>query len=292
MEKALLTGATGFLGSYLLKLLLSKNYSVAILKRSNSNIERISNHINQCEIYDLDKISIKTIFLEFKPSLVLHTACCYGRNNDEFLEVVETNLLFGVNLLQEAIKNGVNTFINTDTLLPKTVSPYSLSKHQFSEWLKMNKNSIQIINFKIEHMFGIGDDKNKFVPWLIFEMINGSDNISLTSGAQRRDFIYIDDVVEAFSIVIDNKKQFGSFREFHIGTNEFIEVKKFVLMIASELELQTGKEIINRINFGVIPYRTSDVMIPVLDNSGLLELGWKPKISVKKGINMIINKSI
>ena len=51
----LITGATGFLGSHLVKALLKDNYRVVILKRSFSNIKRIENVLSQCCVYDIDQ---------------------------------------------------------------------------------------------------------------------------------------------------------------------------------------------------------------------------------------------
>ena len=291
MEKKtiLLTGATGFLGSHLLESFISKKFNVIILKRSTSSTLRISHLFNKISFYDVDLLSsLDNIFVQNKVDIIVHTACSYARNNENLIEIINTNLLFGINLMELAIKFKVKTFINTGSLLPRDVNSYSLSKAQLSDWLKISSSKIQVINLKIEHMYGPKDDNKKFLPWLIDQMLNGTEKINLTSGIQKRDFIYIDDVVAAYNLIINKSEKLENWNEFDIGTGSFVSVKDFVVQIAKELENKHNIKIIPRLNFGIINYRESDIMIPELNNSRLLNLGWVPKISLKEGIKKVL----
>lgn len=286
----LLTGATGFLGSYLLESFISQGFDVAVIKRSTSDLWRISHLMGKFKIYNIDGINFKTIFEEFKPEIIVHTACSYGRNNETIIDVVNTNLIFGLELLEESIKNNVKTFINTDSLLPRNINDYSLSKAQFTDWLKKKSNQIQVVNFRIEHMYGVKDDDKKFIPWLINTMKNGDEQINLTSGIQMRDFIYITDIVNAFNLIIQKRESLPAWNEFEVGTNTFIEVREFVLKIAELLEIKYNKVIIPRLNFGSIPYRKEEIMIPKLNNKELINLGWDYKVDIEEGIEKIIKR--
>ena len=286
----LLTGATGFLGSYLLESFISRNFNVIILKRSNSSTIRINHLLNNVIYYNVDLLSsLDDVFVQNKIDIIIHTACSYGRSNESLKEVINTNLIFGINLMELGIKFKVQTFINTGSLLPRNVNSYSLSKAQLTDWLKINSSKIQVINLKIEHMYGPKDDNKKFLPWLINEMQSGTENINLTSGIQKRDFIYVDDVVAAYNLIINNCEKLGNWNEFDIGTNSFVNVKDFVIQIAKELENSHNIKIIQRLKFGVINYREGDIMIPQLNNSKLLNLGWVPKTSLKEGIKKVLN---
>jgi CDP-paratose synthetase len=288
MATILLTGATGFLGSHLLDSFVAKGHEVAVLKRSTSDTCRIDHLLHKIISYNIDQVNLKTIFQEIKPDIIVHTACSYGRKNESLIDIVNSNLIFGLDLLEESINSNVNTFINTDSLLPRNLNDYSLSKAQFTDWLQKRSDKIQVVNFKIEHMYGIKDDTKKFLPWLINEMISGNDDINLTSGIQKRDFIYISDVVAAYNLVIKKRKSLSSWNEFDIGTNVFTEVKDFVLKIAEELERSYNREIVSRLQFGAISYRLGDIMLPELDNTKLIRLGWMPKVTIKEGIQKIL----
>ena len=288
-ETILLTGATGFLGSYLLESFISLNFNVIILKRSTSSATRINHLLNNVSYYNVDLLSsLDDVFVQNKIDIIVHTACSYGRSNESLKEIINVNLIFGINLIELGIKFKVKTFINTGSLLPRNVNSYSLSKAQLTDWLKINSSEIQVINFKIEHMYGPKDDNKKFLPWLINEMQSGTENINLTSGIQKRDFIYIDDVVDAYNLIINNREKVGNWNEFDVGTNSFVKVKDFVIQIAIELENNHNIKIIPRLIFGGINYREGDIMTPILNNSKLLNLGWAPKISLKDGIKKII----
>jgi nucleoside-diphosphate-sugar epimerase len=286
-EKILLTGATGFLGSHLLESFISQGFEVSILKRSTSNTWRINHLLEKVRIYNIDEVGLDKIFIEIKPEIILHTACTYGRNSESLSQILDTNLIFGINLLEESIKNNVKTFINTDSLLPRNINDYSLSKAQFTDWLQKYSSQIQVINFKIEHMYGVKDDNKKFLPWLINEMINGRGEIKLTSGIQKRDFIYISDVVAAFDLVLQKRQTLTLWNVFDIGTNVFTEVRGLVMKVASILEKEHNKVIIPRLNFGTIPYREEDIMTPNLDNKKIIELGWHHQVNIDEGVKLI-----
>lgn len=284
----LLTGATGFLGSHLLESFVHQEFDLIILKRTTSHTWRINHLLDKVRIYDIDTVDFKTVFSHEKVDVIINTVCSYGRSNESIVDIMNTNLIFGLNLLEEAIKNKVQTFINTDSLLPRNVNDYSLSKAQFADWLNKRSEDIQVVNFKIEHMYGTKDDTKKFLPWLMNEMIESTDDINLTSGIQKRDFIYITDVVAAYNLILHKRRSLPKWNQFDIGTNRFTEVKEFVLVLAGELEKLNKSKIASRLKFGMIPYRKGDVMIPQLDNTKLIGLGWKPEVTVIDGIQKIL----
>lgn len=287
--KILLTGATGFLGSHLLESFLSQEFEVSILKRSTSDTWRIAHLLSGIKTFDIDKTSLNAIFKEFEPAIIVHAACNYGRKNEELIDIINSNLIFGLEILEESIKNNVKTFINTDSLLPRNINDYSLSKAHFVDWLKIRSCHLQVINLKIEHMYGVNDDSRKLIPWLINEMLNENIEIKLTSGIQKRDFIYVTDVVSAYNVIIEKRKLLSAWNEFDVGTNINTRVKDFVLTLANLLEKKYCIEIVSRLKFGAIPYRENELMIPELDIKSLMALGWHCKVSTIEGIRLILS---
>lgn len=289
MKTILLTGASGFLGSHLLENFINKQYTVIALVRSTSDLWRIEEFLPKCKIYKINEIDLNEIFQSNKIDLVVHTACSYGRKGENIFSIVESNLIFGLKIFEAAKKHKVKTFINTDTLLPKEVNPYSLSKTQFREWLKFSSDEIQIINMRMEHMYGPRDDKNKFVVWLIFQMNNSESPIELTSGIQKRNFIYIDDVISAFNLVVQKRNDLEKFNSLDIATNKLTEVREFVEIVAKEIERREGKKIKDKLKFGAKEYRENDIMQPEYDNSQISQLGWTPTVDLEKGIHSTLN---
>lgn len=284
----LLAGSTGFLGSYLLKAFVDSGHKVIALKRASSKTYRIDNYIAKYTSYDIDKVELNTIFEMYPIDTVVNTVTNYGRSDKKISSIVETNLLFGLKLLEESVNHNVHTFINTDTLLDRNLNAYALSKGQLVDWMHfLSHHSTKMINIKIEHMYGPLDDENKFIYWVINQLKQNVEKIDLTSGQQKRDFIYISDIVSAFETILENMDHLSYFEDFELGTGNATEVKKFVEQIV--LELQQIQTIHTQLNFGAIPYRDNENMCMAADISKLKELGWDPMVSIENGIKKIIN---
>ena len=291
MPTILLTGATGFLGSHLLQALLAKGYKVVVLKRSTSDIWRIKHLFNQVVSYDVDKQAVKTAFEEQRIDIVIHTACHYGRNEISVDEIVKSNVAFGLQILDASLKYKTDTFFNTDTLLEKNINPYALSKAQFVEWLHQSATDIQVINLKLEHMYGENDDTSKFVPWVLSQLQANTSEIALTKGEQLRDFIYIDDVVTAYLLLLERVSDLSGFSEFDVGTGRLITLKSFIEKLFRAYEVNCGKSS-TKLNFGIIPYRDGEVMKVELDNQPLVSLGWNVKVDLETGLKKVVSQVV
>lgn len=289
-ETVLISGATGFLGSSLVKRFLQENYTVIGIKRKKSNLERLKNELNNKSLYlyNSDSDSLEKAFSNHNIDAVIHTACCYGRAGESFVSIANTNILFGLELLELTKKYYSRVFINTDTLLPKNVSTYALSKKQFTEWLKQTAGDTKIVNIKPEHLYGIGDDDTKFIGMLLTKLKQHTDIIPLTKGTQFRDFIYITDVTEAYMAVYKNISLFDVFTEFEVGTGNSIPVRMFVDEFIKQYKL-SDPECKTQAGFGLISYRENELMNVNIKINPLRQLGWEAAVNYKDGIKKIIN---
>lgn len=290
----LLTGVTGFLGSHLLKkLILLGEYNIICIKRSFSSLERIEKlNLKKLKFYNSDTIDLEKIFLENQIDGIIHMATEYGRIDKSIYKVLETNLMFPIKIAELAIKYRVKFFINTDSYFNKDTFSYdyllnySLSKKSLLSWLKRLSKEIQVVNMVLEHLYGENDDKSKFVEFIIQSVaIENKKEIDLTHGHQRRDFVYIDDVVDAYIKVIDYslKNQF-LFKTFDVGTGVVTEIREFVETVKSISNSKT------QLNFGKIPYRSDEIMESKADNVDLKNLGWEARYTLDEGIKRIIEK--
>lgn len=280
----LLTGGTGYLGSKILKHLVDKGYKIILLKRSFSNPIRIKEYIKKITCYDIDLIHLETIFSENSIDTVVHCATNYGRKESDPLQVIEANLLLPLKLLELGKKYHVKCFVNTDTILDKRINYYSLSKKQFKDWLFVYKQDLTCINVALEHFYGSGDDATKFVTYIVHNLLKNVDKIDLTKGEQKRDFIYVDDVVSAFLKIINSSDNFSQdFYEFEVGTNNPLSIKEFV-----ELAKQLSGNKHTILNFGAIPYRENEVMNYYVNISEISKLGWKCNYTVEEGLKKMI----
>ena len=289
----LVTGATGFLGSHLLKGFLNNtNHNIIVLKRSFSDVSRISNILNNVRVkfYDIDKFPLEKVFEETKIDAIVHCATNYGRNENSCYSVLETNLMFPIRLLDLSVQHGVKIFINTDSYFNKENMSYSyllnyaLSKKSLLLWLKYFSKKIKVVNMVLEHVYGEDDRADKFVYQMIDKIaVKKVPSIDLTYGDQKRDFIYVDDVVDNYIKILDYaQKHSFRFRSFDIGTGNAVSIKDFV----TEIKKISGSDTV--LNFGAIPYREDEIMCSCADVTELQDVGVGAERAYSKGLAKII----
>ena len=287
--KIVLTGGTGFLGSNLVQKLLTSNFEVVVLKRSFSNIDRllpVIDHPN-LKFFDLDTGDVEVVFVKNDVDCIVHTATEYGRHGSTVHQVLETNLVYPIKLIELGIKYGVKSFINTDSYFNKEnfrythLLHYSLSKRSLVQWLKGLSEKIRVVNVVLEHLYGPGDDPTKFVGSMIQNIaVNQVSRIGLTYGHQKRDFIFVDDASDAYVILLGNLNGItAKFSEFPLGTGISLPVRTLVETIKAISNSST------ELGFGDIDYRSDEIMDSKADISGLADLGWFPKVSLNDGVD-------
>ena len=136
------------------------------------------------------------------------------------------------------------------------------------------------VNVALEHFYGPYDDNTKFVSYIIDNILNNAKKIDLTEGDQERDFIYIDDVVDAFITIMKNiEKCREGFQRYEIGTGQSMKLKNFVKLVKSIV--QDNDTVLN---FGAIPYRENEVMSSKADITEIGKLKWKPQYTLEEGL--------
>lgn len=286
MTKIIITGATGFLGSYITKMLLNEGYDVIALKRRKSNLRHLIEILDEIIFYDIEELDLSQPFEEHGPiEAVIHTATCYGRLGESATEIFEANTFFPLRLLEKAIAYNTQTFINTDTILERFLNAYALSKISFADWGRLLAESKQIrfMNVLLEHMYGPGDDSTKFTTWIVQNCLNDLTEISLTEGEQQRDFIYISDVVNAFSLLLRHSSEFSlGFHDIGLGSGTSVSLRKFVEKV-HQLTSSTSQ-----LNFGAYPYRKHEIMESHCDIELFKSIGWVNQTSLEEGLTLMI----
>lgn len=296
--KIIITGGTGFLGSKIVKRLIKEGYQVVLLKRKTSNCSRIEKVLRQCRVYHLDAKnasgkpeSLEEIFQREQPDGVIHCAVSYGRKDDETVEVAKTNLLFGLELLESASKAGCKFFINTGSYSTKQLAygrvtqkiymaDYTLSKYQFICWGEefASLGKIRFYSMDLEHIFGEDDVEGKFIRYVEHSCIHNVPKLELSDGLQERDYIYSENVVDAYMTVIENVEKLPMFQQFQVGMGYPVTLKEFVTMIARVAESKT------ELCFGARPRNDNEPSRSVADIGSLEAMGWKPRYSREEGV--------
>lgn len=287
-KRILITGVTGFLGSHLAKALLAAGYEVAALKRRSSSLRRIESIISDIDLFDIEEINFDHLFRDCgRIDTIIHTATCYGRNNESVSEIFAANTEFPLRLLDAGNRAGVEVFLNTDTILDKYLNLYALSKNQLLQWGKFFSmhEKIRFGNIRLEHFYGPDDDPTKFSAYIINSCLGNVPEVRLTKGEQRRDFIYIDDVVSAYLVLLEKMDSFNSsFVEFDVGSGRSVSIRDFVETVHRLTSSRT------HLAFGALPYREGEVMHSEADISGLTALGWQCRHDIESGLKQVVEQ--
>ena len=286
------------MGSKILKKLVEHNEHVIVLKRSTSDTRRVKECLDKCSWYDIDKVALESVFDKEHPEVIIHCAASYGRSGTDTVKVVESNLLFGIQLLSLAKQYQCEYFINTGTFAFKQIEPegkieqpiymadYTLSKYQFVRWGEAfaTMGGICFITMDLEHIFGEDDDEGKFILMLEQKFSSRETSVDLSDGMQLRDYIYTDNVVDAYMCVLEHRKELKGFQRFQVGMGEPVSLKDFVLMMKEV----SGSDI--SLEFGKRPRNDNEPACSVADISALKKLGWKPTVDRKEGIKEMFRR--
>ncbi len=280
----LITGATGFLGSHLVRRFVADGWDVAILKRPESNLNRIADIVDRLHVFDVDCLDELFVTLGHV-DVVIHAAANYGRHSEPASSIFATNTAFPLHLLEAVTRHGTGTLINTDTVLDPMLNAYALSKHQFKQWGQQfaHAGGIRFINLRLEHMYGAGDDPTKFTTHVMNACLANAPKLKLTPGEQKRDFIYVDDAVDAYAVVIDRLSELApGFNELDVGSGRAVTIRKFVETVRDLTSATTQLE------FGTLPYRTNEVMFSQANTTKLHTLGWASRFDITAGLAKMI----
>lgn len=281
MKTILITGINGYLGSKLAKR-YSNEYKIIGLEYDTVNLFRLKGE--QFEVFASKDGIPNELFQKHEIDGIIHTATFYGRNNESNGQMTYANMYLPQLLLENAIKNGCNFFINTDTVLDRFTSSYALTKKQFKDWLQFytNLQSIKVVNLQLEHFYGPGTANTNFITLMVQKMLKNETSIPLTKAEQNRDFLYVDDLLSVYDLMLANRHTFSYFEEFNVGAGVNSNLKEILEFI----KVNTNSS--SLLDYGAIPYRKNELMESNNDVSRLKELGWFQKTSIKEGLLEVI----
>lgn len=287
-KRIMLTGATGFVGSHILKTLVNNQHDVLVLLRPQSNTWRINGLDNSfAQEVVTDHTDFDAIVKAHAIDTIIHTATEYGKNQPASA-VINSNVLFPLRLMEAGLRNGLKRWINTDTFFGKPQQPtsylqlYTASKKMLLQQLQEASQQMRVDNLRLEHPFGEHDAANKFVGQLIVSLLQHQPRIALTAGEQKRDFIYVQDVVQAYIKVLEQADDVKGFQEFEVGTGQSIALKDFVVQAAAIANSTS------QLGFGDLPARTDEIMDSKADTRALNHIGWYPQFDLHTALQRTI----
>jgi CDP-paratose synthetase len=287
--KVLIAGATGYLGNRLTEMFLrpppegSHNELLLLVRNRNSlpNNLLCRNNISICEIYNGQ---MEKRIEEFSPDVVYCTTCYYETDSEYLLKTIDANYVFPSQILRiiAGLKAKPVRFISVGTSLPSSLNLYSLTKKQFAELGEFyhKKLKIEFVNLLLESFYGIDEPKDRFITRSILQLKSNQD-LLLTEGIQKRDYVFIDDVVKIMlflSTCVINKEQC----DIPVGTGIAPAIREIILFLCHEIGSKSN------LNFGAIRMREHEPST-VADLSVIRKLGYlKPLTHWQNGMKRLI----
>ena len=271
--KILIAGGTGFIGRYLLKNLLEINlYEIHIIHRKNSNLDFLR-EINNIHLHNVDIINLDRIVKIVKPNIAINLVCSRSE------EMYFSNFEFGKLFVDSCITNRVNYFVNTHSLLKSYRTEYVSTKEKLVKYLKSQQDKISIINISPELVLGYHPSENNLTKYLLTQ-IKSNKKIKIMNGSQKRDFIHISDLTNAYVIILNNIYEFKNFNQVDVASGKLTTIKNFTeLFIKVFCEKNKPEVVFN-----------NEEVYDVHSNLNLLKsLGWESKMDLEKGISMLFN---
>ena len=287
--RILITGASGFLGRNLLKRMESSGFHVSTLSleelsRAYSPGQGLSKsrYLDLAENYINDQVLADL-------GVIVHAATCYGRNDESEEFILYCNYQLPKLLLEHAIDSSVSLFINIDTSLPSKVNSYSYTKYLFENYAKkICKSSAlntKFLNIQLERVYGEGQSTQEFIPWLILQCLRNESVLELTSCDQVLDFIHIEDVSRAITLLIQsNYSHFDPFVNIELGSGIGTELRTVVEII------QKLTKSSSLIDYGAKPPRQFDKKYSVANNEFMRRLKWEPEIEINQGLDATVRQ--
>lgn len=289
--RVLITGSSGFIGRNLSKYLLEKKFTVLKIDKVQNSEDTICADIQNSNVVEL--------IANLEPDIVIHLAALidvqksFENPSDDFL----TNCLGTLNVLKGAINGGVANFVyitsggaiyDASQKLPipedgkvNPLSPYGISKLAGEFYVKAlcNQAKVNWSSLALSNCYGpLSENKNGVIPqW--WNSLSKKDLVRIYGADTTRDFIYITDVVRAIYMVLETPVN----QRLNISTGVETSLGELFANLTKIMKLNSIPE--------VYPLPSGEITRSALENKrAKVLLGWEPEITLKQGLEMILNE--
>jgi UDP-glucose 4-epimerase len=287
--KVLVTGGAGFIGSHLADRLLERGDEVCVIDNyATGRRDNLAPHprLNVIEGTIAETTLVRRIFDEFRPEQVVHAAASY-KDPENWTEDALTNVVGTTNIVNGAQRHGVKRLINFQTSLcyglkpieqPITLShpirpegsSYAISKTAGEQYVMLS--GLNYISFRLANAYG---PRNVSGPLpTFFQRLTTQKPCFVVD--TRRDFIYIDDLVEVVMLALAGQGLPGA---YHVASGRDYAIKELYDATVRAMGVTPVQDVEIR------PRNPDDVYTIFLDPSHTnAEFGWKTKTVLENGV--------
>lgn len=296
MSKCLVTGGAGFIGSTLVDRLLEEGYGVAVLDDLSTGKEEYVNSRAKFYNFDIRSEQIAPVFEREQFDYVFHLAAQIDVRISVDKPQVDSdiNVFGGLNVLDNAHRNGVKKFLfastggavygdvdnipTTEDTIPRPISPYGIHKLTFEKYLNYYHQlyGLDYIALRPANIYGPRQYKGGetgVISVFIDKAVQKEQCIINGDGKQTRDFVYVDDIIEAFLRGMTSDYT----GEINIGTGR----ETMVLDVVAAIEEVTG-EVLDKKHGPALPGEQKRSCLSY-DRARQI-LGWQPQTDLYDGV--------
>ncbi len=311
--KVLITGAAGFIGFHLSKLLLEKGIEVFGVDSINGYYSTQIKHDRIKELESFKKFSFSSInicnrndlevlFASNNFSLVIHLAAQAGvrYSIDAPLKYAESNLIGFMNILEVSRQNKIKRIIyassssvygdreegqfieNNNTDLPESIYAATKKANEVIAYSYAKQFDIQLIGLRFFSVYGPWGRPDMAYYSFTKKILNDETIPVFNNGEMARDFTYIDDITSGVYKLINKIEHLPSYKIYNMGNNHPIKILDFI----NVLEKVIGKKA--KINY--LPMQAGDVIYTCADiNSAQKDFDYNPKANIEEGLKNFVN---
>lgn len=293
MKTFLLTGATGFIGSHLLRRLTSLGWTAEILVRPASRLEVLADLRSNVRVHTHDGSTpqLVDILQDVRPNLVIHLASHFQATHapQDVEDLIRSNILFATQLAEAMNRVGCTRLLNAGTSWQhyqgedyNPVCLYAATKQAYEDILEyfVQAVGLRVITLTLSDTYGPCDRRRK-----LFSLLRSASRhrrpIAMSPGEQRLDLVYISDVLDAFQAAAER-----------LLNDEAVGHERYTVSSGEPVRLRDVAELYERVTeasleivWGGRAYREREVMYPW--DGGTRLPGWSPKVSLEEGIRRI-----
>ena len=291
-KSLLILGGTGFIGHHIASYAIKLNWKVTSISLNSPSKTRKVKGVNYIQLNLVDSQDTNSFFWdEYDYVINLAGYIGHGLFQSGGIDLIKQHFFLLLNVIQKLPRKKLKKFIQVgssdeygnnsspqnEKVREDPISPYSLAKVSSTHFLQMLSKTEEFpsVIIRLFLTYGPGQNNRRFIPQVITGCLKG-DNFSASLGEQKRDFLYIDDTVEAIFRLLNTNDIDGQI--FNIASGNPIRIRDIVKKI--KILVNNGTP-----NYGAIPYRKEENMLLYADISKLKKvINWSPKISLEDGL--------
>ena len=276
--KILLLGSTGYLGGNIVNKLVEDGHHVICVVRPTSDCSRLDSSNPGISLITNNLDQIELTLREQDIDWVINGVCTYKPNASLYGDMLESNVIFPLSVLNLAIKYHVKNYMTIGTGLPNDFNVYSFTKHEFAEFGRFlsEKDHINFLNLKLEMFYGGAHEPSSRFLKACRNHLRENEPLELTEGLQKRDVIRVEDVVGIIALLVE-KKMIKGYRDLPIGSGENHSIRDIVGFMKERVSSNS------KLNFGAVENRVGEpdtcANIEWID-----EIGYKMQYSFWEGL--------